>query len=141
MVCIITLIFAAGIISPLNDIEEYADEHGGRLDVNPNNNNIRNRDGSSRQDFDAGSSRGAAGFLIFVCCAGIVFHSVSIAVRVYYIRVGTRKYMCMYYVVVSKSVYCCNIVHIEVSHKSLLSVCIRYGFLATTKPSKNQDSR
>ena len=134
MVCIITLIFAAGIISPLNDIEEYADEHGSRLDVNPNHPNIRNL---SEQDFDAGSYRGAAGFLIFVCCAGIVFHSVSIAVRVYYIRVGTRKHMGIYYVVVSKSVYCCKIVHIEVSHKSLLSVCIRYGFLATTKPSKN----
>ena len=105
MVCIITLIFAAGIISPLNDIEEYADEHGGRLDVNPN---IRNLDGSSGEDFDAGSSQAAAGFLIFVCCAGIVFHSVSIAVRVYYIRVGTRKYMCIYYVVVSKSTYMLN---------------------------------
>ena len=101
MVCIIILIFAAGILSPLNDIEEYADEHDGRLDVNPN---IRNLDGSSGQDFDAGGSREAAGFLIFVCCVGIVFHSVSITVRVYFICVGTRKHMDRYFVVVSKSV-------------------------------------
>ena len=89
------------ILSPLNDIEEYADEHDGRLDVNPN---VHNLDGSSGQDFDAGSSRGAAGFLIFVCCAGIVFHSVSIIVRVYFICVGTRKHMDIYFALVSESV-------------------------------------
>ena len=99
MICIATLITAALTLAALSNVEEYADSNGGRLHVNPN---IRKLDGSKGDVFEAEGSRGAAGYLIFVCCAGIVFHLVSIFVRVYYIYSDTTKQTNLYFILVSK---------------------------------------
>ena len=53
--------------------------------------------------FYASGSRDAAGFLVFLCFAAILLHSISIFVRVYYIRTGTRERMNLYLVLVSKN--------------------------------------
>ena len=103
------MIFAALMLAAINDVKERADINGGRLNLNPN---VRNRDGGSGVPFNAEGSRRAAGFLTFICCAGIVYHSVSILIRVYCICTGTRRYMCLYLLSVSKSVCYSNNVHV-----------------------------
>ena len=53
------------------------------------------------ETFNVGGARAAAGLLIFICCAGLVFHFAVISVRVYYIRTGTRDQMNLYIGLVS----------------------------------------
>ena len=104
MVCIAALIPAAIALVVISEIQEYIDNNGGTLtleepDYYPYtgaiiNNEMYTTDGT----FDAAGARAAAGWLIFVCSAGIIFHCVVIIAR---LHSGIVKYMISYSVMVS----------------------------------------
>ena len=110
MVCVASLIPAAIAIETIGEIEEYTDSNNGILsqeqtdgyDSSYSYNDRYSTDGR----FDAVGARAAAGWLIFVCSAGIVIHFVGILVRIYYLITGMPKHSISYSVVVSN--YICT---------------------------------
>ena len=103
VVCIALLIPAGIALETISEIEEYIDSNGGTLTPVQNYNIVRYADRTYSTDgkFDADSSRRAAGWLVFVCSAGIVFHVVGILIRICYLITGVKKHMILYSVMVS----------------------------------------
>ena len=108
MVCVASLIPAAIAIDTTNEIKEYIDRIGGTLSLE----RVYSYSSASYADrystdgrFDADGSRAAAGWLVFVCCAGIVFHFMGIVVRINYLNTGVTKHMISYSVVVSNYIH------------------------------------
>ena len=108
MVCIALLIPAAIAIETISEIEEYIDNIGGTLSLERTDSYssvYHSVSYSTDGKFDADGSRAAAGWLVFVCSAGIVFHFVGISVRIYYLSTGVKKHMIYYSIMVSNYIH------------------------------------
>ena len=74
------LIAASVAISAINEVEDFLGDY---------------------YDYDADSYRGAAGWLIFVACAAIIYHIATIIVRILYMASVIEKYHQTYALIVS----------------------------------------
>ena len=83
MFCIGVLIAAIIALSAINEVDDILNERGGG------------------EYEDADSYRGAAGWLVFVGCAAIVFHVVMISIQIFYFKCTAKKYLTQYTMIVS----------------------------------------
>ena len=82
MFCTGVLIAAAIAVSAINEVDDIANERGGEYE------------GADRY-------RGAAGWLVFVGCAAIVFHVVMINIQILYFKCTVKKCLTQYSIIVS----------------------------------------
>ena len=80
--CTGVLIAAAIALSAINEVDDIANERSGEYE-------------------DADSYRGAAGWLVFVGCAAIVFDVVMISIQILYFKCTVKKYFTQYSIIVS----------------------------------------
>ena len=80
--CTGVLIAAAIAVSAINEVDELYMEQGIEYD-------------------NASSYRGAAGWLVFVGCAVLIFHAVMLAIQILYFKCSTNKHLKRYLLIVS----------------------------------------
>ena len=76
------LIAAAIAVSAINEVDDLANERGGEYE-------------------NAGSYRGAAGWLVFVGCAAITFHVVMINIQILYFKCTVKEHFTQFAITVS----------------------------------------
>ena len=76
------LIAAAVAVSAINEVDDIARERGGEYE-------------------NAGSYRGAAGWLVFVGCAAIIFHVIMISIQILYFKCTIKKHFSQFAIIVS----------------------------------------
>lgn len=97
VVCIPILIPAAIALTTIRDMEEYIDNNNGTVMFEgPTYKFSSFNDNYHDVEFDANGSRAAAGWMVFICCLGIIFHSLVMSIRIYYRLTGVKKYMIFY---------------------------------------------
>ena len=82
MFCTGVLIAATIALSAINEVDDIANERSGEYE-------------------DADSYRGAAGWLVFVGSAAIVFDVVMISIQILYFKCTVKKYFTQYSIIVS----------------------------------------
>ena len=98
------LICAAIALAYINKVDDYIDDHGGRLvikDEQPTP--VFEDDYEYSGKFDAGGSRGAAGWVLFVSCVGIFYHVNVVYLLVRCNEFDTEEHNTIYSVTVSLS--------------------------------------
>ena len=82
VLCTGVLIAAAIAVSAINEVADLYVEQGNEYD-------------------NASSYRGAAGWLVFVGSAALIFHAVMIAIQILYFKCSTNKHFKHYMLIVS----------------------------------------
>ena len=76
------LIAAAIAVSAINELDDMATEQGGEYE-------------------NAGSYRGAAGWLVFIGCAAIIFHVIMISIQILYFKCTIKQHFSQFAITVS----------------------------------------
>ena len=99
------MIPAAIALTAIRDIEDYIDNNNGTVMFEgPTYKFSSFNDNYHDVEFDANGSRAAAGWMVFICCFGIIFHFVVMSIRICYPLTG-MKYMIFYSCMVSLNIY------------------------------------
>ena len=76
------LIAAAIAVLAINEVDDIANERGGEYG-------------------NAGSYRGAAGWLVFVGCVAIIFHVIMTSIQIVYFKCTVKKHFTQFAITVS----------------------------------------
>ena len=113
MICGGVLVCAAIAIAYINEVEDYVDDHDGRLVIKderptPAFNDYdyeRDYDYEHSGKFDAVGSKWAGGCALFVSCVGLIYHCHAIYVLTKCREFDIEKHNTIYSVTVSLSTY------------------------------------
>ena len=113
MTCIAVLVCAAVAIAYINKVEDYVDDHDGRLVIKderptPVFNDYdyeRDYDYEHSRKFDADGSKWAGGWALFVSCVGIIYHIYAVHFLTKCKEFDMEKHNTIYSIIVSLSTY------------------------------------